>query len=306
MGLVLYNSNADNRATFSVYNASNFGQFVLQNNLVIPSAALTGDPYSLIDTIISYIRPFSSSFQNPNFYRYIFDGPVLTTSRFASPYFILDGGSDMFDQGNYTTPWLKANTDFTNLSAITNSGSVGIDYSKTSSTLLDSGFYYASIGYDSGSYPLLAIGARSGSGPIGFQKAGNIGLDGQANTQVSSGSIYSGTSVNGFTTYAWYRQTWGGTAPFQYDPTICDVYILLGHTNWTSSFGLVVSKSVAGTQLQGGALYATGSCSNLLAATMLLSRTGSSPVTQSLPISTSDIQASVDAFVSKVQASISF
>jgi hypothetical protein len=144
------------------------------------------------------------------------------------------------------------------------------------------------------------IGARSGSGPIGWQKSGNIGADGLGN--ILTGSIYTGSTVNGFTTYAYYRQTWGQSA----DPNICDVYMLFGHSNWNSNFGTIIWSASLSTTGQGAALYATGSASNLLAVTTLLSRTGSTPAGASLQISASDITTVVNNFALRIKEALSF
>lgn len=242
---------------------------------ITPSAPnpISGSVYTLINTIVPYLRANSGSLRNPNFFTYFLDG---------NAYQILDGGNDMEDGGNYTAPWLLNNTNYTASNSIPIPPS--LNYSSQSATLTDTNFYYASFGYTQslGTYPsgqqssiyhpLTMIGARSGSGPIGFQKAGNIGADGQG--FLVTGSIYSGSIVNGFTTYAFYRQSYGQAS----DPSICDVYVLLGHPNWGSTFGTVVSSSNMSTQFQGGALYATGSSSEILAMTTLLSSLTSSAI----------------------------
>lgn len=290
--------NTNNSGLFTIRNVNSTGQFSAISASV--SGAIAGAPWQLLNTIMTYIRPFSASWQNPNFFRYDFDGPTFAASRNQSPYFILDGGLDMFDGGNYTAPWLLAGTNYTAQNTIP-IPTPALNYASGSSTLTDTSFYYTSLGYtSSGSYPLTLIGARSGSGPIGFQKAGNIGADGLGS--IVTGSIYTGSTVNGFTTYAYFRQTFGQGL----DPNICDVYILLGHPNWGSAFGSVVWTANMSTQIQGAALYATGSSVNLLAATFLLSRTGSTPSLPSLQISSSDIQTSVNNFISRIQQSLSY
>jgi hypothetical protein len=211
----------------------------------------------------------------------------------------------MFDGGNFTAPWLLNNTSYLNSNNIP-TPTPALNYSSQSSTLTDTNFYYAASGYvpATGSFPagtqsgifhpLTMIGARNGSGPIGFQKAGNIGADGQG--FLISENIYTGSVVNGFTTYAFYRQSYGQLS----DPSICDVYVLLGHPNWGSTFDIVVSSSVAGTQLQGATLYATGSSSELLAMTTLLSR----PASTAIPLS--DIKTVVDNYITLVKTVLNY
>jgi hypothetical protein len=243
-----------------------------------------------------YLRANSGSLRNPNFFTYFLDG---------NAYFISDGGNDMFDGGNYTAPWLRNNTNYTSGNSIP-TPTPSLNYSSQSSTLTDTNFYYAASGYSqsTGSFPsgnqngsfhpLTIIGARSGSGPIGFQKAGNIGADGGG--LLVTGNIYSGSVVDGFTAHAFYRQSYGQSS----DPSICDVYVLLGHPNWGSSFDTVVSSSVAGTQIQGAALYATGSSTEILAMTTLLSR--ASPTV--IPLA--DIKTVVDNYITLVKTVLNY
>jgi hypothetical protein len=248
-------------------NTNNSGNIVMSVGSTPIPPPTSGSVFTQIDTIMPYLRANSGSLRNPNFFTYYLDS--------GNAYSITDGGNDMFDGGNFTAPWLRNNTSYTSSNSIP-IPSPALNYSSQSSTLTDTNFYYAASGYipSTGSYPagtqsgifhpLTMIGARSGSGPIGFQKAGNLGADGGG--VLITGSIYSGSVVNGFTVHAFYRQSYAAG-----DPTICDVYVLLGHPNWGSVFDTVISSSIAGTQLQGAALYATGSSSELLAMTTLLS-----------------------------------
>lgn len=253
-------------------------------------------PYEKINTIISYLRQNTNSIKNPNFFTYFLDG---------NSYHINDGGNDMYDLGNYTAPWLRNNTSYIQQYSIP-TPTPALNYTSQSSTITDTNFYYASIGYSqsfgafpsgrqSGIYhPLTLIGARSGSGPIGFQKGGNLGADGGGS--ITTSSIYSGSIVNGFTTYAFYRQTFGQAS----DPAVCDLYILLGHPNWESTFGTVVSTSFMHTDYNGAALYATGSSKDLLAITTLLSRTSSIAITRS------EIQTVVDSYTTLIKSALNF
>lgn len=264
---------------------------------------LSGSPWEQINTIVPYLRNNVSDFRNPLFFTYRLDGNIYT---------ITDGGNDMFDAGgNSTAPWLRSGTNYTNPGSTQIPIPPALPYSSQSSTLTDTNYYYASFGYtqSAGSFPafqnpifhpLTMIGARSGSGPIGWQKAGNIGADGRGS--ILTGSIYTGSVVNGFTVHAYFRQTYGDAS----DPNICDVYMLFGHPNWGSNFGTVVWSASLSTTGQGAALYATGSASNLLAVTTLLSRTGSTPAGASLPISASDITTVVNNFALRIKESISF
>ena len=289
--------NTSGAGNFTLVNNSNSGQLLMSAGSTPTPPPASGSVFTQINTIMPYLRANSGSLRNPNFFTYFLDS--------GNAYSITDGGNDMFDNGNFTAPWLLNNTSYLNSNTIP-TPTPSLNYSSQSSTLTDTNFYYAASGYvpATGSFPagtqsgifhpLTMIGARNGSGPIGFQKAGNIGADGQG--FLISENIYTGSVVNGFTTYAFYRQSYGQLS----DPSICDVYVLLGHPNWGSTFDVVVSSSVAGTQLQGATLYATGSSSELLAMTTLLSR----PASTAIPLS--DIKTVVDNYITLVKTVLNY
>ena len=271
--------------------------------VAVPVTASTSTPYEQLNTITSYLRNYVTEFRNPQFFLYRLDGTAYT---------ITDGGNDMFDAGgNSTAPWLRAGTNYTNPGSTQIPVPPALPYSSQSRTLTDTNFGYASFGYTQSAgtfpaaqssiyHPLTMFGARSGSGPIGWQKAGNIGADGSGN--ILTGSLYTGSVINGFTTYAYFRQTYGQGA----DPNICDVYMLFGHPNWNSNYGTVIWSGSMSTQGQGGGLYATGSASNLLAITTLLSRSGSTPSGASLPISASDLQTVVSSYTFRIKEALGY
>jgi len=288
-------SNISGTGNFTLVNNTNSGNIVMSVSGSLP-APISGSVFSQIDTIMPYLRANSGSLRNPNFFTYFLDG---------NSYFITDGGNDMFDGGNYTAPWLRSNVSYVSGQSIP-IPSLALNYLSQSVTLTDTNFYYAASGYipSTGSFPagsqsgifhpLTMIGARSGSGPIGFQKSGNIGADGGGN--LVTGSIYTGSVVNGFTAHAFYRQSFGQSS----DPSICDVYVLLGHPNWGSVFDTVISSSAAGTQLQGAALYATGSSSELLAMTTLISSLSSSA------IPSGSVKSVVDNYITLVKTVLNY
>jgi hypothetical protein len=290
--------NTSGAGNFILANNSNSGQFLMSVGSTPPSPPASGSVFTQINTIMPYLRANSGSLRNPNFFTYYLDGNA------PFGFNINDGGNDMFDGGNFTAPWLRNNTSYTSSNSIP-IPSPALNYSSQSSTLTDTNFYYAASGYSqsTGSYPggtqssrfhpLTMIGARNGSGPIGFQKAGNIGADGGG--LLVTGSIYSGSVVDGFTAHAFYRQSYAAT-----DPSICDVYVLLGHPNWGSVFDTVISSSIAGTALQGAALYATGSSSELLAMTTLLSSLTSSAI----PFSS--VKTVVDNYITLVKTVLNY
>lgn len=144
--------------------------------------------------------------------------------------------------------------------------------------------------------PLTVIGARSVSGqPVGFQKAGNIGADGGGN--IVYGDVYTGDSINGFTVHAYYRQTYGQAA----DPAICDLYMLLGHANWSSVFGTINKYSNINKGVQGAYFYTSGAAvSNILAVATLLSK----PTPNQIPLT--DVQAVVTTYTAKIKQALGY
>jgi hypothetical protein len=150
----------------------------------------------------------------------------------------------------------------------------------TTDTIVDTDFYYISLGYEqftgsqSGTFlPLTVIGSRKDPGVVGWQVGGNSGADGGG--LLASGEIWGGTLSNGFTTYAFYRQTYNAG-----DPSHCNLIILLGHQNWASQFGSINSYADPVNQGGNGAYYYTSStASNILAIHTLLSKNSGQLVT---------------------------
>ena len=258
-------------------------------------------PFNELQTIAEYLRNYMSDFRNPSFYAYQLDG---------NGYSISDGGGDMYDDGNISSPWIVANTEY-----ISNGGyspgayPFAVDYTQSATTqTLDTSFGYISLGYQqftggiqSLTYlPLTVLGSRDNETygpnlPVGFQTGGNSGADGGGT--LASGTIYSGQTVSGFTAYAFFRETYNAG-----DPSHCDLYILLGHPNWNSTFGSVSSfaqpVNVGGC---GGYLYTTGSgTKNILAIKTLLSKNGGALVSQA------ECQDVVNNFIIRVKESQNF
>ena len=194
-------------------------------------------PYTELQTIAEYLRGFMPEFRNPSFYAYWLDG---------DGYFISDGGGDMYDNGNISSPWLVSNTEYVGAGGYSPGAyPFAVDYTNSATTTnLDTSFGYISLGYQQYTgvqsltfLPLTVLGARDndtyGPGlPVGFQTGGNSGADGGGS--LASGTIYSGNTISGFTVYAFFRETFNAG-----DPSHCDLYILLGHPNWNSTFGTV-------------------------------------------------------------------
>lgn len=261
-----------------------------------PQSSATGVPYLQINTIATYLRNYMANFRNPSFYNYWCDG---------TGFFINDGGSDMYDNGNVTTPWLRSGTTYVGNAgySVLNYPSA-VSYQTTTSTVIDTDFYYASLGYtqygppQSDQFlPLTVIGSRSSTGqPVGWQIGGNSGADGGGT--LASGTLYSGTVINGFTVYAFYRETYAAAG----DPSHCNLFILLGHPNWDSTFGTV--NSFADPVVNGGCggfYYTTGvGVKNILAIQTLLSKASGVLVTAA------ECQTVVTNFTLRVKEALGF
>lgn len=271
---------------------------VFENLQIIRNAKL-GAPYELLEDLAIYLRNYMSEFRNPSFYTYRLDG---------NGYYINDGGGDMFDNpGNVTTPWLKSNVQRT-----TNLGSYSLasypsasNYLQTGSVgTLDEDFKYISLGYTQYStspatqsmqwHPLTIIGSRVGNGSVGYQTLGNSGADGFGS--LIAESIYSGSLEQGFIVHAFYRQQYNTS-----DPSHCNLYILIGHSNWGSIFGEVRTFSDNLKTQQGGALYSSGSeTSNLLSIHTLLSKSNG------VQITSEEIKTVVDNFIFRIKSALNY
>lgn len=257
-------------------------------------------PFTELQTIAEYLRGFMSDFRNPSFYSYELDG---------NGYYISDGGGDMYDGGNISSPWLISNTEYVGTGGYSPGAyPFAVDYVQSATTqMLDTSFGYISLGYQqygppqSLTYlPLTVLGSRDndtyGPGlPVGFQTGGNSGADGGGS--LANGTIYSGATVSGFTVYAFFRETYNAG-----DPSHCDLYILLGHPNWNSAFGTVSSFAQPTNQGGcGGYLYTTGvGTQNILSIKTLLSKNSGQLVTQA------ECQTVVNNFVLRVKESQGF
>lgn len=235
----------------------------IEGGISITGGSVPTSPINL-DTIATYLRNYtttlstSGGLRNPEFYEYALDG---------DEYSISDGGDDMFDGGNYTAPYLLDNTTFLNDSDI--NIPPALSYDTLTTAISDTNFNYVSLGYANNRRPLTMLGTRVGVGlPIGFQKAGNLGSDGGGS--FVDGNLYTGQTLNNFTTHAWYRQSYGQSS----DPACCDLYILLGHAAWGSVFGTTTNALASTPRSEQGGLFYTygGSVTNVLAITTLLSK----------------------------------
>ena len=216
---------------------------------------------TLFTNMCAYLDDYLSEYKNPSFYEYSLNG---------TQEYIADGGGDMYDTGNFTYAWPLSNTVYAGNHYSSAAPALTIGYSNsTATTTIDTSFVYRSLGYAT---PLTVLAYRSvGSTPIGFQKGGNIGADGSGIQ--TNGLIYDNATVNTFTVYAFRRITYNA-----YDPSVCDLYMLIGHTNWGSSFGARTFSGDASTDSGGSYFYAAAS-TNVVAVAMLLSKSSGVEVT---------------------------
>lgn len=256
---------------------------------------VSGVPFQVLNTIAVYLRNYMADFRNPSFYNYQCDG---------SGFFISDGGGDMYDSGNITTPWLISGTQYVGVGGYSPATyPSAVTYTNNTRTLTDTDFYYISLGYtqftgvqDPTFLPLTVLGSRSNVGqPVGWQIGGNSGADGGGT--LASGILYNGATLNGFVTHAFYRETYNAV-----DPSHCNLFILLGHSNWNSVFGTINSFAdpVSGGGCGGYFYTSGGSVQNILAIQTLLSKNSG------VLVSAAECQTVVQNFTLRIKQALGY
>jgi len=255
-----------------------------------------------LNTIATYLRNYMSEFRNSNFWAYQCDG---------DGYYVNDGGDDMYDGSNFTTPWLVSGETFVTDADEEEPGAYpyAISYETVTQTVVDTDFNYVSLGYVQGAnldepqtdisrHPLTVMGFRC-SGPVGWQIGGNTGADSDGN--LLSAELYTGQTVNGFTVHAAHRQIYNTTEDGQ-DPTICNLIILLGHPTWSTTFGTVTLYSdTSSTNSNGFYYYAGTGSANVLAIHTVLSKPSDD---NSTPIPDSELQTVVANITQRIAESL--
>lgn len=255
-------------------------------------------PFSL-DTVATYLRNFMPEFRNSNFWAYQCDG---------DEYYIDDGGNDMYDGGNFTTPWLLSGDTYVTDSDVQGNYPYAIGYLTTTQSVIDTDFSYVSLGYiqgeppevdypqeDDSRHPLTVLGFRC-SGPVGWQVGGELGADGEGD--MISNELYSGQNINGFTVYSAYRQVYNAG-----DPTVCNLIILLGHSRWGSVFGPTSTYADSDTNSCGFYYYAGAGSKNILAIQTLLSIPAADDES---PIPDSELQTVIFNFTKRIGESLGY
>lgn len=244
-------------------------------------------------------------------------------------YYISDGGSDMFDNGNATYvmtenfPSTSMNWENVNFPAGPSSSTINssnnLPYTQTTvATALGSSYVlnykFVSGGYGTTSNPTsnsnhdtagtLIMAATAGnynsssSMIIGFAHAGNLGADGSGST--TTRQLYNNATVDGFTVYAWDITTHGAG-----DPAVCNIYIFLGHPNWSTSFGSFNTDASGSTNWGGSkAVWSVGTQNNILAITALIAADNSS--NHSNQHSTSQLTTIIDDIIADIKAEFGY
>ena len=138
-------------------------------------------------------------------------------------------------------------------------------------------------------WPLVpkVTSASNTSGTIFENTLYTVSVSGEGFT--ANGLIYDGVSLNTFTVYSFRRIVYNAS-----DLSICDLFMLIGHSNWGSIFGTRVFFGDTSTDSGGCYLYAPSS-TNVLAVAMLLSKSGGIEVTAA------ECQTVVTNFTSRIR-----
>jgi hypothetical protein len=246
-----------------------------------------------------------SEFRNTSFWAYTCDGN-------GNGYYIDDGGNDMYDEANFTTPWLLSGVGYVTDADTIEDYPYAINYENTTQTITDSTFNYVSLGIvfaedtdepapDTSRHPLTVIGFRC-AGPVGWQVGGGLGADGDGD--ISSNILYNGDIINGFTVYAAYRQVYNAG-----DPSVCNLIILLGRPEWESVFGSTNAYSDTDTNSNGFYYYSDDTSKNIMGIHTVLSKpsdeTEEDPdLNSTTPIPVSELQAVVSNFTLRINQSL--
>lgn len=225
--------------------------------------------------LTGYLPAYMSEFRNASFYSYTLDGTAQ---------YISDGGGDMYDIGNYTALYTNTGTLTANL-----------NYNDPLTTL-DTDLVYRGLGYgtspDYRPLSMMAYRDTSTQKYLGWQKTGNMGADG-GGLQIS-GWVHQGATVNTFVVHAWYRQTYNAG-----DPSACDLFIFLGHSQWASSFGTFTVFAPASTDSNNDYAYTTNS-TNIITIVTLLSKSGGVAVT------VAEMQTVIAAWISRIKTYLGY
>ena len=241
----------------------------------------------------------------------------------GGPNRIDDGGGDMYDAGNYTyvitdnwtsSSWSGGGAshqghDPNNYTSTTVTSALGT-YSNISEYKIVSGGYgttsnpTANSNHDTAGTLIMAATAgnynnASSSMKFGFAHKGNLGADGSGVT--STRQLYNNDTVNGFTVYAWDVTTYNA-----FDPAVCNIYIFLGHPNWSTSFG-TFSTYGGGTNTDENSrgVWNEGTQNNILAITALIAADYSG-YNYGIQHTTAQLTAIIDDIIADIKAEFGY
>lgn len=238
-------------------------------------------------------------------------GYLLTTNNYSYRFdindarYVSDGGGDIYDSGNFTSP-ISSSTRSTSSPSITGSPSSHPDsiyYSQTTPlvhpnlsnyTYVAGGWTYLNYAGNDGPLIVATTTGNSGYQWCGWMVGGNSGADGSGSR--SQTDIYNGSVVNGFTVYSSYMSTTGAG-----DPSSNDLYILLGHPKWKSTFGTINKYNNTSTQYTNSAMWSEStSQNNILAIKLFIARSsGVAPVF-------SEMQGIVDDIIGDIRTQFGY
>ena len=183
-----------------------------------------------------------AEYKNANFYEYTLDGDAT---------YISDGTNDMYDSGNYTQIMADGNISGNLSYSTTTETSVVVNAKSTG---------YISLGH---ARPLIMLAKSTTRASWGFQKSGNLGADGSGS--YNNLNVYSGSTVNGFTVYAWCRHVYNAG-----DPSIADLYFAIGDSS--STFYTSTMTVYGPSDTNSGVSSMSIDCVNVLFGCMLCSK----------------------------------
>ena len=240
-------------------------------------------------------------------------GYILTTNNHSYRFdandarYVGDGLTDIWDNGNFTTPVSSSNRSSSSPSTgnQTSNHPDAIYYNQTSPlthpnlsnyTYVAGGWTYYNLSGTAGPLIVATTTGNSGYQWCGWMVGGNSGADGSGSRTTTD--LYSGSVVNGFTVYSSYMSTTGTSGS---DSSSNDLYILLGHPKWGSVFGTVNKYNLNNTAYTNSAMWSEStSQNNILAIKTFFSRTsGAAPVQ-------SEMQGIVDDIIGDIKTQFGY
>tara|TARA_B100002051_G_scaffold185003_1_gene175131 strand:+ start:5281 stop:6159 length:879 start_codon:yes stop_codon:yes gene_type:complete len=211
----------------------------------------------------------------------------------GNDFYVTDGGGDMYDAGNYTyvitdnwtsSSWsgggnTEQGSNYNTYNATTVTSALGT-YSNISEYKIVAGGYgttsnpTGNSNHDTAGTLIMAATAgnynnASSSMKLGFAHKGNLGADGSGTT--SDRTLYNGSTINGFTVYAYDISTYQAG-----DPVVCNLYMFVGHPSWGTQFGTISNYFNTYTDENSRGYWMTGVQNNVLAITALIAADTSS------------------------------